>query len=420
MTTPFQISPRETLVMALHSVWAHKFRSGLTILGIVIGITTVVTVASLLTGLRQGIVDFFQEFGPDNIFVARVSGDPSGQQARPKELKRRPIRPEYGPYLKSVVRSVDDVGISLFILPLPGSVPIAKVPGYESDNFFIAGATPNLYEISPRELQEGRIFSTEEAGRGQRVALLGSGIAEALFPAGDGLGRTLSVDNGEYTVVGIFAPAKGGFFGENGLDRQIVIPLETARLRYPQSQNFFLTAKAHHGLRADAIEEIRGALRKLRHTPRNEDDDFTISTADSIIENFDRITGMIVLISIAISGLGLLVGGIGVMNIMLVSVTERTREIGVRKAIGARRRDIVLQFLSEAVTLTGAGGLIGIVFSILVTLLLSVLFPSLRSQVPAWAVVTGFSVSVAVGVFFGVWPAVTASRLDPVEALRHE
>src|SRR5260370_5145844 len=158
-----RISTKQTLVMALHSVWAHKFRSGLTILGIVSGITTVVTVAPLLTGLRPGIVDFFQEFGPDNIFVARVSGDPSGQNARPKELKRRPIRPEYAAYLKSVVRSLDDVGMSLFILPLPGSVPIAKVPGYESDNVFIAGATPNLYEISPRELQQCRIFSTEQA-----------------------------------------------------------------------------------------------------------------------------------------------------------------------------------------------------------------------------------------------------------------
>jgi putative ABC transport system permease protein len=168
------------------------------------------------------------------------------------------------------------------------------------------------------------------------------------------------------------------------------------------------------------MEEIRGALRKVRHTPRNLEDDFTISTADSIIENFDKITGMIVLISMAISALGLLVGGIGVMNIMLVSVTERTREIGVRKAIGARRRDIVLQFLTEAVTLTGAGGVIGIVFSVLVTLLVSAIFPSLRCKVPGWAVATAFSVSVAVGLFFGVWPAVTASRLDPVEALRYE
>ncbi|MGC9948608.1 MAG: ABC transporter permease [Bryobacteraceae bacterium] len=420
MNIRIRVSPGETLAMALGAVWAHKFRSGLTILGIVIGITTVVTVASLLTGLRQGIVDFFQEFGPDNIFVARVSGDPSGQGARPKELKRKPLRPSYAEYLKSLVRSIEDVGVSLYIIPTAGNVLTVKVPGYESDNLFVMGATRNLYDISPRELQAGRIFTREEELRGQRVCMIGSALGEALFPAGDGIGRTIFLDGAEFTVAGIFAPAKGGFFGENGLDRQIVIPLETARIRYPQSTSFFLTAKARPGQRADAIEEIRGALRKVRRTPRNEEDDFTISTADSIIENFDKITGMIVLISMAISALGLLVGGIGVMNIMLVSVTERTREIGVRKAIGARRRDIVLQFLSEAVALTGAGGLIGIVFSVLVTLLVSAVFPSLRCKVPGWAVATAFSVSVAVGLFFGVWPAVTASRLDPVEALRYE
>ncbi len=420
MTIPFRISPRETLSMALGAVWAHKFRSGLTILGIVIGITTVVTVASLLTGLRQGIVDFFQEFGPDNIFVARVSGDPSGQQARPKELRRKPLRPEYAEYLKSVVRSVEDVGISLYIIPLAGNVLSVKVPGYESDNLFVMGATRNIYDISPRDLQQGRIFTREEELRAQRVCMIGSALGEALFPAGDGIGRTISLDGGEFTVAGIFAAAKGGFFGENGLDRQIVIPLETARIRYPQSTNFFLTAQARPGRRAEAMEEIRAALRRLRHTPRNEDDDFTLSTADSIIENFDKITGMIVLISMAISALGLLVGGIGVMNIMLVSVTERTREIGVRKAIGARRRDIVFQFLSEAVALTGAGGVIGIIFSVVVTLLIGAIFPSLRCRVPGWAVATAFSVSAVVGLFFGVWPAVTASRLDPVEALRYE
>jgi putative ABC transport system permease protein len=420
MITSMRISVNETIAMALRAVWTHKFRSGLTILGIVIGITTVVTVASLLTGLRKGIVDFFQEFGPDNIFIAKVSGDPSGGGARPKELKRKPIRAEYAEYLKTVVRTVDDVGISLFINPTSGNFLSAKVPGFESDNMSLAGVTANTYVITPREMQQGRLFTSEEAQRGQRVALLGSSLADALFPIHDGIGRTVQIDGAEYTVVGVFAPAKGGFFGENGLDRQVIIPLETARLRYPQSDNFFLTAKARSGFREDAIEEIRAALRKLRHTKPTDEDDFTISTADSIIQNFDKITGMIVMVSIAISGLGLLVGGIGVMNIMLVSVTERTREIGVRKAVGARRRDIVLQFLSEAVALTGAGGMLGIVFSILVTLLVSVLFPSLRAQVPGWAVVTGFSVSVAIGVFFGVWPAVKASRLDPVEALRYE
>jgi len=250
--------------------------------------------------------------------------------------------------------------------------------------------------------------------------MIGDSVSKALFPDGRALGNTLMMDGAEYTVVGVYAKAKGGFFGENGLDRQITIPLETARLRYPQSDNFFITARARPGMRADAMEEIRAALRKIRHTPAGVEDDFNLSTADSIIQNFDRITGMIVLVSIAISGLGLLVGGIGVMNIMLVSVTERTREIGVRKALGARRKDVVIQFLSEAVALTGVGGVVGIVFSILVTLLIGVLVPSLPSAVPTWAVVTGFTVSVAIGVFFGVWPAVKASRLDPVEALRYE
>jgi putative ABC transport system permease protein len=415
-----RISSRETVSMALDAVWAHKFRSGLTILGIVIGITTVVTVASLLAGLRRGIIDFFQEFGPDNVFIARVSGDPSRGPSDPKEMRRKPLRPEYADYLMNTVRSIEDVAISLYINPPRGRVLTAKVPGYESDNFFIMGTTPNSYEMSPRELRYGRIFTQQEAQRAQRVALLGSSLSDALFPAADPAGKTMLIDGAEYTVVGVFAPAKGGFFGENGLDRQIVIPTQTAHARYPQSDNYVLTARARTGLREDAIEEIRAALRKLRRTPPGEDDDFTISTADSIIQNFDKITGMIVLVSIAISGLGLLVGGIGVMNIMLVSVTERTREIGVRKAIGARRQDIVLQFLSEAVALTGAGGMIGIVFSVLMTLLISVVFPRLQSDVPAWAVITGFAVSVAVGLFFGVWPAVKASRLDPVEALRYE
>ncbi len=415
-----RISTKQTLGMALDAVWTHRFRSGLTILGIVIGITTVVTVASLLTGLRKGIVDFFQEFGPDNIFIAKVSGDPSGNGARLKELKRKPLRPEYAEYLKSVVRSIDDVSVAVFVNPPAGSFLNAKVTGFETDNMTLNGVTPNSYTMSPREMREGRVFTQEEAQRAQRVALLGASLADALFPNGKAAGQSVFIDGAEYTIVGVFAPAKGGFFGENGLDRQVTVPLQTARIRYPKAENFFLTAKARPGLRADAMEEIRASLRRLRHTPVAEEDDFALSTADSIIQNFDKVTGMIVLVSIAISALGLLVGGIGVMNIMLVSVTERTREIGVRKALGARKGDIVLQFLSEAITLTGAGGIVGIVFSIAVTLLVGAIFPSLRAEVPTWAVVTGFTVSVVVGVFFGVWPAVKASRLDPVEALRYE
>jgi putative ABC transport system permease protein len=318
------------------------------------------------------------------------------------------------------VHSIDDIATILAVNPPPGSFFSAKVPGFETENMMLQGVTPNLYTISPRELRQGRLFTFEEAHRGQRVAVLGSALADALFPTGQAVDREIQVNGVTYTVLGVFAPAKGGFFGENGQDRLITIPLETARVRYPNAQTFFFTAKASAGRRADAIEEIRATMRRIRHTPKGAADDFNISTPDSIIENFNKVTGMILLVSIAISGLGLLVGGIGVMNIMLVSVTERTREIGVRKALGARKRDIVTQFLTEAVALTGAGGVIGVIFSIAVTLLVGMLMPSLPSSVPIWAVITGFTVSIAVGIFFGVWPAMKASQLDPVEALRYE
>jgi putative ABC transport system permease protein len=228
------------------------------------------------------------------------------------------------------------------------------------------------------------------------------------------------MDGAEYTIVGVYAKAKGGFFGENGMDNEIDIPMHTAQSRYPQVDRFMITAKARPGMREGAYQEVEGVMRRIRRVPTGVEDDFAISTPDQIIQQFDKITSLIGLVAIAISGLGLLVGGIGVMNIMLVSVTERTREIGVRKAMGARCRDIIGQFLVEAMTLTGAGGVLGIAISILITMLVGALVPSLPSVVPVWALVTGFTVSVAIGVFFGVWPAVMAARLDPVEALRYE
>ena len=416
-----RMTVNENVGMALGAVWAHRFRSLLTILGIVIGITTVVTVASLLTGLRKGIVTFFQELGPDNVFLYKTSGDPNAFRVPPKEQRRRPIRPEYAELIKRLCPSVEDASVSLLVPTVVERRSMtARVAGYETDNFGLTGSTANTPLISPREMRVGRVFTAEEDRRAARVAVIGANIAEALFPDGRALGRAVLVDGAEYRVMGVFEKAKGGFFGENGFDRQITIPFQTARMRYPQLDRYMITAKARPGLRREAYEEIGAILRKVRRTPAGTENDFALSTADQIVKQFDSITGLVVMVSIAISGLGLLVGGIGVMNIMLVSVTERTREIGVRKAVGARRFDIIAQFLMEAVTLTGAGGVLGVVFAILVTLLISALVPSLPSEVPAWAVVSGFSVSVLVGLFFGVWPAVKASRLDPVEALRHE
>jgi len=415
------ISPAENMHMAMQAAWTHRFRSLLTILGIVIGITTVVTVASLLTGLRQGVVVFFQELGPDNIFLFKSTGDPSQEPRNAKERQRRALRPEYADYIKRWCFSVEDVGLELILPPAVDGNPLtARVPGYETDTINVSGRSPNMDEISPRDFSSGRFFSTEEDHRGAHVALIGDSVAEALFPDGHAVGKAFMMDGAEYTVVGVYAKAKGGFFGENGMDNAVDIPLHTARTRYPQIDRFMITAKAKPGMRDEAYQEVEGAMRRIRRLPTSVEDDFAISTPDQIIQQFDRITGLIGLVAIAISALGLLVGGIGVMNIMLMSVTERTREIGVRKAVGARRRDIVGQFLVEAMTLTGAGGALGILIAIAITTLVGALVPSLPSTVPAWALVAGFSSSVAIGVFFGVWPAVKAAQLDPVDALRYE
>src|SRR5262249_39964316 len=317
--------------------------------------------------------------------------------------------------------SVEDYGLILYIPPVVEGHPItARVPGYETENINANGLSANMAQISPRDFDAGRFFTPEEEQRGLHVAVIGSNVAGSLLPSGSAVGRTVMMDGAEYTVIGVYAKAKGGFFGENGQDNNFNIPLRSAEIRYPQIDRFMITAKAKSGQRQNAFDELQAAMRRIRKLATNAPNDFAISTPDQIIQQFDRITGLIGLVAIAISGLGLLVGGIGVMNIMLVSVTERTREIGVRKAIGARRRDIVGQFLVEAMTLTGAGGTLGIVIAVLITMLIGALVPSLPSKVPAWALITGFTVSVAVGVFFGVWPAVKAARLDPVEALRYE
>jgi putative ABC transport system permease protein len=413
----------ENFRMAIDAIWSHRFRSGLTILGIVIGITTVVSVASLLAGLRQGIVVFFEELGPDNVFVYKTSCDPSGRGASREERQRRPLRPEYAEIIRdSTTSTVKDVGLNLFVPGVVGGRPlIAKVPGVETEDFNIVGSDANLLQASRRELRAGRLFTEDEARRGEKVAVIGAKLADILFPGSEAVGRTAIFGGAEYQIVGVFELAKGGFFGENGQDKQVTVPFRTARLRYPGiDDKIMIVCTAYPGMRDDAYQEVEWIMRRIRKLDPKAKNDFALSTPDSIIQQFDQITGIVWLVSLALSGLGLLVGGIGVMNIMLVSVTERTREIGVRKAIGARRIDVVSQFLLEAMTLTGLGGILGILFSLSVVLLIGLIFPSLSGPTPAWALIVGFGASVGVGLFFGVWPAVKAANLDPVDALRYE
>lgn len=413
----------ENFRMAMDAIWTHRFRSALTILGIVIGITTVVSVASLLAGLRQGIVVFFEELGPDNVFIYRTSGDPSSNGVNRKERLRRPLREEFAEVIRTSTEStVKTVGLNLFVPAVRnGSPMIAKVPGIETDDFSMAGIDGPLMQETKRELRSGRLFTEDEARRGEKVAVIGAKLADILFPKGDAVGKTAIFGGAEYRILGVFELAKGGFFGENGQDKQVTIPFRTARMRYPGTdERIMIVCTAYPGYRDQALQEVEWVMRRLRKLETGQENDFDISTPDSIIKEFDNFTGIIWMVSLALSGLGLLVGGIGVMNIMLVSVTERTREIGIRKAIGARRIDVVSQFLMEAMTLTGIGGMLGIAFSVSVVMIIGLIFPSLAAPVPTWALLVGFGASVGIGLFFGVWPAVKAARLDPVEALRYE
>jgi putative ABC transport system permease protein len=251
------------------------------------------------------------------------------------------------------------------------------------------------------------------------VAVIGADVVQRLFEGEDPIGKEIQVDGHSFQVVGTLDKRKA-FLGDNGNDRVVYVPYFTYKKLYPKAKENFIAALAFPGRLDQAKDEVTGLLRRLRNDKPSDPNSFGIATADSIVSQFRDIMGMIVLVTVVISSIGLLVGGIGVMNIMLVSVTERTREIGVRKAIGARRSDITWQFLLEAMTLTGAGGVLGILSGVTLSFLIRTLIPSLPSTVPAWAVVLGFVASVSIGLFFGLWPAMKASRLDPIVALHYE
>jgi putative ABC transport system permease protein len=270
-------------------------------------------------------------------------------------------------------------------------------------------------------LSEGRFIGAIDDRRRSQVAVIGIDVVEALFPNyGTVVGRTILMDGRPFTIIGTLEQRKATFFGSGDEDRVIYIPYRTMRKVSPRSDFLMIVIRAKENRLARAMDEVEATLRRQRGVRYDEENNFDLTTSDRLIEQFDSITATVGLVAIAISGIGLLVGGIGVMNIMLVSVTERTREIGIRKAIGARRNDIVFQFLFEAITLSTTGGIIGIFAAVFVSYIIIWFIPDLPATIPVWAVVTGFSVSLAVGLIFGVWPAVKASRLDPIESLRYE
>jgi len=409
---------KENVAMAMQTLMAHKFRSFLTILGIIIGVLTVVVISSILTGMRQNIISIVQEFGTENIFAFHLGMGPRMGGRRPREeMMRKPLSVADALAVKDLCPSVRDVTWQGF--PWRTRVSLSY-QGNVARNFSFNGVPANYASVANVFMQNGRFFSDSEDEHGVNVVVLGPTVAEALFPHSDPIGKRILINARPFTVLGITEKSKAGAMGDNERDVSVLIPYRSFKKMMPWEEMHFLLIQAQQGKLPAALDEVESLLRRRRDVKPNGANNFDLSTADRLIAQFDAITASVGLIAIAISSIGLLVGGIGVMNIMLVSVTERTREIGVRKAVGATRRDIVFQFLIEAMTLTGVGGILGVVLAIGTSYLVMALVPSLPASVPLWAVITGFVVSVGIGLIFGVWPARKAARLDPIEALRYE
>ena len=414
---------RETLVMALDSVRSHKFRSFLTVLGIVIGVMTAITIASILTGLRQNIVAMIEEYGTNNIYAFHLSTGPRVNEDRSERL-RKPLTVADAEAISAQASAVDEVAIVAPNVGYSGG-PFDDNVTYEGHNYRwgnTQGVTSNYADICNITLREGRFISELDDQQRANVMVIGVNAADALFPGQQSniAGTQVRMGGYNFEIVGVLEKRKAGFFGENEEDNAVFIPMRTAQKVAPAKGHLLFVIRARSGQVNEALTQSEEILRRRRNVKFEAPNNFDIKTADKFIEQFDSITAMVGLIAIAISSLGLLVGGIGVMNIMLVSVTERTKEIGVRKALGARRRDIVRQFLFEAMTLTFLGGILGVVLAVGISRIIMLLVPSLPASIPSWAVITGLTVSVGVGLIFGVWPARKASRLDPIECLRYE
>ena len=401
--------------MALSTVREAKMRSFLTVLGVIIGTGTIIGVGSIIAGLDHAISEILRQFGPTTMIVFKFNGGFRIGRLSPEEWKRKPLTLENARAIAERCPSV--LHVSPYLFPDFQGIRRAR---YRSNEVYDPdiGGTEEGYATNNVEMKEGRFFTDFENRRHMPVVVLGEDIAGTLIPDGEPIGKWVELAGRQFEVVGIMKRPAASMPGQE--DKRALLPYFSMKKMFPSAKENMLVIVAKDGMLAKAMDEVRMVLRQERKVKYSDPDNFWISTAEQMIEEFHRVTGMVALVMVVLSSIGLLVGGIGVMNIMLVSVTERTKEIGVRKALGARRFDIVLQFLTEASTLTVLGGLLGMTFGWMISMAAQLVFPALVTHIPLWAATAGIVVSVSVGLFFGIWPASKAARLDPVEALRYE
>lgn len=418
-------SIRENTALAMHTLVAHKFRAALTILGVFIGVLVIVAMAAVLNGFRQSVLDNAESFGTRNVYLWRypfiMTSKPSAEV-----LNRKPLSLEDALTIEREVLEVEYVYAGIpYAIPLPGTPPPPPPEVRYRDRAMnrtqLIGNFPVAELVMNVPIAEGRFFNDSENLHKAYVCVLAFNVVEALFPAEDPIGKTINVGGQDFTVVGTVKKQKAGPFGsENQEDNDIFIPYWTFHKMFPSKDDHFIIVRMREGEMKAGITGIEQVLRRRRNVSIDKDNDFEIGTPDSFISTFDDIVFAVFVVMMIISSIGFIVGGVGVMNIMLVAVTERTKEIGIRKAVGARRSDIVWQFLTEAVTLTGIGGMAGLFFGWLLGVIVSALVPALTMAIPLWAAAFGFFGSVTVGIVFGLWPAIKAANLDPIAALRHE
>jgi putative ABC transport system permease protein len=412
---------QESVRLAFDTLRKNKLRSGLTVLGISIGISTVILISSAINGLNTNIDQFVRSLGTNDLWVFQF--EPFGKRPTTEELNRKKLTYEDGLAIRNLpyVAAVDpELTYQNFQTGL-GSVSI-KAGSHKIQNTILNGSTSAVKEVQDIEMLEGRMWTEAEEQRSANVAVLGHDAAEDLFPGESPLGKDIDCEGNIFLVIGVLDVQPQPFgSGRNTQDNSAYFPLTTFRKIHPEQKDFWIVVKyddpAHKAL---VIEEVRELLRVRRGVRVEKDDNFAIFGPDSLTRLWNQLTGGLFLFMVAVSSVGLMVGGVGVMNIMLVSVTERTREIGIRKAIGATQKNILLQFTLEAVTLCAVGGLLGILAGSLFTLILHFAVSFLHAALSTTWVAIAFAVSCVIGLVFGIYPAWKAASLDPIEALRYE
>jgi putative ABC transport system permease protein len=407
----------ENLKQAMDTLRTHKMRSALTVFGVVLGVTVVMLVAALITGFDYQIQENIKQFGADTAFISKWDQGFHGGSAPLEERLRKPLTLEDANAIREGGRSVKNV--TAFIQTTWMQAHTVRTKAGEVTAIDFRGVQPNFGQVYANAATlDGRFIAEGDDLHKEKVVMLGENVAPVLFPEGHPVGKDVLIDGTDFQVIGVVEKPKGGF-GMGDEDRRVLIPFSTFKKIYPAADELNMRVQAYPGQLDKMVDEATEILRRRRNVPYDGKNNFSIGTPAQTVDEFHKIMMMVYLATFVLSGIGLLIGGVGVMNIMLVSVTERTREIGVRKAIGAKRKDITWQFLLEAMTLTGAGGIIALVLVNGLVLLIRATL-NWNGMVPAWAAILGVSISVSVGLIFGVWPAMKAAKLDPVEALRYE